>query len=160
MLQSLTSERVKTTPPWPDQITLLQDGLAEQLIQTIEEAVAPRMRLMQQSSTMEEMLEYLRSRADALTKGANLVLFFTQTGSLNAAIKGPSGEEISGKVNWLSGVPEKNIESSSLCRALLEVWLGESGVVPGSKPVFAAGAKALLESENIRRETRKGGTGV
>ena len=108
---------------------------------------------------MEEVLDYLRSRSDALTKGANLVLFFTQTGSLNMAIKGPSGEEeVSGTVNWLSGVPEKSIDNNSLCRALLEVWLGESDSVPGSKPVFAAGARALLESENIRRETRKGGS--
>jgi len=142
------------------QITMLKDGLNEEIATAIEEAIAPRMRLMQQGSVMDEFLGYWRSRAEAMGKGSNVVLFFTQTGTLNMAVKSAAegDEEISGNVNWLSMVPEKAIESPALFRALLEVWLGENGVVPAVKPIFAAGAKALLESENIRRQTRKGGS--
>jgi len=144
------------------QLTILGNNVAEQLAVAIEEAAGPRMRLMQQGSMLDELTLYLRERTEAIAPGSNLVLFFTQTGTLNVSIKASASEEEgapSGSVNWLSGVPEKSIESPALVRALLEVWLGENGVVPAAKPVIAAGAKALLESENIRRQTRKGGSG-
>lgn len=119
------------------------------------------MRLMQQGSVLEDFLRYLRSRSEDIKRGSNIVLLFTQTGTLSISIrKSKDGEsEPTGSVNWLSGLPEKSIESPPLCRALLEVWLGENAVVPNAKPVFANGARALLESENIRRQTRKGGSG-
>lgn len=143
---------------------MLQDGLCEELADAIEDAISPRMRLMQQGKAMEDFLGFFRLRADAMVKGANVVLFFDQTGTLNMAVRAPvaSGETeqpISGTVNWLSGVPEQSWANPALCRALLEAWLGEKTLVPACTPVFAAGAKALLESENIRRQTRKGGSG-
>ena len=52
--------------------------------------------------------------------------------------------------------PDERLESPSLCRALYEVYLGSSPVVPDAIGVWAAGTKRLLESENEKRSTRRG----
>eukprot|EP00193_Tetraselmis_chui_P016742 CAMPEP_0177790452 /NCGR_PEP_ID=MMETSP0491_2-20121128/23362_1 /TAXON_ID=63592 /ORGANISM="Tetraselmis chuii, Strain PLY429" /LENGTH=301 /DNA_ID=CAMNT_0019312527 /DNA_START=135 /DNA_END=1040 /DNA_ORIENTATION=+ len=138
------------------QLTILRSGVGEQIADAIEEAIAPRMRLMQQTAVLDEFIGFFKQRAEDIDKAANVMIFFTQTGTVNIAVKSAAACEQTGPaVNWLGGVPEKSIESPALSR---EVWLGENSVVPNAKPVFAAGAKALLESENIRRQTRKGGS--
>jgi hypothetical protein len=147
------------SPFHPLQLTILRSGVGEQIADAIEEAIAPRMRLMQQTAVLDEFIGFFKQRAEDIDKAANVMIFFTQTGTVNIAVKSAAACEQTGPaVNWLGGVPEKSIESPALSRALLEVWLGENSVVPNAKPVFAAGAKALLESENIRRQTRKGGS--
>lgn len=45
----------------------------------------------------------------------------------------------------------------ALCRALFEVFLGNESVVPDARKVWAAGARSLLDSENVKRATRKSG---
>lgn len=44
-------------------------------------------------------------------------------------------------------VPGKRIESSSLCRALYEIFMGEDPVIPDGKKTWAAGARLLLASQ-------------
>ncbi|KAL4515633.1 hypothetical protein Ndes2437B_g07062 [Nannochloris sp. 'desiccata'] len=61
--------------------------------------------------------------------------------------------------DWSNMVGDLSIGSPSLCRALFEVFLGEKSVIPDAKKEFANGARALLESDKVRRDTRKGGTG-
>ena len=56
-------------------------------------------------------------------------------------------------------VPDICIESASLSRALFEVYLGQSSIIPDAKKEWADGARKLLESEKIRRNTRPGGSG-
>lgn len=51
------------------------------------------------------------------------------------------------------------IESPALSRALFEVYLGESSILPDAKKEWATGARALLDSEKVKRDTRKGGSG-
>lgn len=55
--------------------------------------------------------------------------------------------------------PDLRIPSAGFARAMYEVFLGQSSVVPDVKPEWAKGAKALLESDKIKRDTRKGGSG-
>ena len=55
--------------------------------------------------------------------------------------------------------PELRIDSASLCRALFEVYLGDSSVVPDAKSAWAQGAKALLATDQSKRGTDKGGAG-
>mmetsp|Transcript_16883 Transcript_16883/g.43266 ORF Transcript_16883/g.43266 Transcript_16883/m.43266 type:complete len:308 (+) Transcript_16883:163-1086(+) len=141
------------------QLTILRSGVGEAIAEAIEEAIAPRMRLMQQTAVLDEFTGFFKERSEAIDKGSNVMIFFTQTGTVNLALRSAAAcEETGAAVNWLGGVPDKSIESPALARALLEVWLGENSVVPNAKPTFAAGAKALLESDNIRRQTRKGGS--
>ena len=55
--------------------------------------------------------------------------------------------------------PDKRIESPALCRALYEVFLGSESVVPEARSAWAEGARALLSTEEVRRDSRKGGNG-
>ena len=55
--------------------------------------------------------------------------------------------------------PDLRIESSGMCRAMFEVYLGSNTVVPDAIAVWAEGTKKLLESEEVRRATRRGGSG-
>lgn len=55
--------------------------------------------------------------------------------------------------------PDVRFESPSLCRALFEIFLGETPIIPDAIGRWAEGTKNLLESENERRSSRKGGSG-
>jgi hypothetical protein len=46
-----------------------------------------------------------------------------------------------------------------LCRALFELYLGSESIVPEARSAWAAGARMLLASEQVRRDSRKGGGG-
>ena len=53
--------------------------------------------------------------------------------------------------------PALRVDSPMLCRALFEVFLGADSIVPDARSAWAAGARALLSSEQVRRDTRKSG---
>ena len=59
----------------------------------------------------------------------------------------------------LQAEPDLRIDSPGMCRALFEVYLGGSTVVPEAKVTWAKGARQLLDSEEVRRASRKGGSG-
>ena len=59
----------------------------------------------------------------------------------------------------VQGSPDLRIESPGICRALFEVYLGSNTVVPDAIPVWAEGTKKLLDSEEVKRATRRGGSG-
>ena len=57
--------------------------------------------------------------------------------------------------SYASAKPELRISSLPLCRGLFEIFLGSDTVVPaGRQTVWVAGAKKLLESNNIKRCTK------
>jgi hypothetical protein len=56
-------------------------------------------------------------------------------------------------------VADLSLPSPSLCRALFETYLGSNSVIPDARKEWAKGARALLDSEKTRRDTRKGGSG-
>jgi hypothetical protein len=55
--------------------------------------------------------------------------------------------------------PKDVLQSQGFSRALFELFLGEASIVPAARPVWAAGARELLESEIVKRDSRKGGSG-
>ena len=61
-------------------------------------------------------------------------------------------------VLFMQAKPELRIESPMLCRALFETYLGSESVVPEARAAWAAGARSLLASEQVRRDTRKSGS--
>lgn len=64
------------------------------------------------------------------------------------------------KDNFKSQVlPEFRSQSVALCRGLFEVFLGSESVVPDAKSQWAQGARNLLESERVQKDTRPGGFG-
>ena len=56
--------------------------------------------------------------------------------------------------SYSSSQPEKKYKSVALARALFEIFLGDSPVVNGAKEEWAAGAKLLLESEEVKRNLK------
>ena len=55
--------------------------------------------------------------------------------------------------------PSLRIQSATLCRALLEVYLGNAAVIPEARAAWAKGAQVLMQNEEERRSSRKGGSG-
>jgi hypothetical protein len=55
--------------------------------------------------------------------------------------------------------PKDILKSPGFSRALFELFMGEASIVPGARACWAAGAKELLESDIVKRDTRKGGSG-
>jgi hypothetical protein len=56
-------------------------------------------------------------------------------------------------------VPPHILRSEGFARALFELFLGDNSVTPLARPVWAAGARQLLASEEVKRESRKAGSG-
>lgn len=52
--------------------------------------------------------------------------------------------------------PDFKIQSVQLCRGLFEVFLGSDSVVPDAKRQWAQGAKNLLETDKVQKDTRGG----
>ena len=52
--------------------------------------------------------------------------------------------------------PDLRIEAVSLGRALFEVYLGSNSVVPDARSIWAQGARALLDTEQVRGHTTQG----
>ena len=86
------------------------------------------------------------------------MLWKPAAGALELSLVPPSssgGGGGSGAVDYSTRAPDLTIASPSLCRALFEVYLGSSSVVPDARGAWVSGAKALLDSENVKRETRR-----
>ena len=62
-------------------------------------------------------------------------------------------------VEMLQVQADLKIDSPGLCRALFEVYTGSNTVVPEAKKAWAEGARQLLDSEEVRRSTRRAGGG-
>ncbi len=63
------------------------------------------------------------------------------------------------EVLFLQVQADLKIDSPGLCRALFEVYTGSNTVVPEAKKAWAEGARQLLDSEEVRRSTRRAGGG-
>jgi len=63
------------------------------------------------------------------------------------------------EVVFLQVQADLTIDSPGLCRALFEVCTGSNTVVPEAKKAWAEGARQLLDSEEVRRSTRRAGGG-
>lgn len=61
----------------------------------------------------------------------------------------------------LQVLPDKEISSASLCRALFEVWMGDNAVIPEAKASFSRGIQSLMDSDKQERdEFKPGGRGT
>lgn len=46
-----------------------------------------------------------------------------------------------------------------MCRGLFEIFMGENSSVPEARASWVKGAKSLLDSDNVKRSSRKTGGG-
>lgn len=132
------------------QIQLLRDVEGAQFVEAIEEKLAPRMRLMGDTSSLDQFKQFFQDKS--LTKETNIVLMYRTDGSLDVAVR-------PGRADWANMVADVSIASAGLCRGLFEMFLGSESVVPDARKDWASGARKLLDSDDIRRQTRKGGSG-
>ena len=133
------------------QIELVRDVEGAAFVEALNEALRPRMSLTGELSLLEQFKSFFEDKK--LTKGTNIVLMYRTDGTLDVAVKAQRPE------GWSAVNSDLSISSPSMCRALFEVFLGEKSVIPDAKKEWANGAKALLDSEKVRRDTRRGGSG-
>lgn len=85
-----------------------------------------------------------------------VMCLWTKAGDLEVVVL----DEAAAAATQLEKIAPKNrLKSQGFSRALFELFLGENSVVPQARPVWAAGARELLESEIVKRESRKAGSG-
>jgi hypothetical protein len=131
-------------------IQLARKVEGEQFVGAISEALEPRMRLTGEMATLQKFNSFFQSK-QSLEKGTVITLLWRPEGVLEILLR-----ESDEGLDYSRTQPDERLESPSLCRALYEVYLGSSPVVPDAIGVWAAGTKRLLESENEKRSTRRG----
>ena len=87
-------------------------------------------------------------QAKKLTTGTEILLFWNVVGDTEVLVT-PSAAD-----SYVSAKPELRIRSLSLCRGLFEIFLGSEPAVLAGRAVWAAGARSLLESDNVKRNTK------
>eukprot|EP00955_Chlamydomonas_euryale_P086384 364208-Chlamydomonas_euryale.AAC.39 len=109
--------------------------------------LVPRMQLAGEISTLEKFTGLFESKK--LATGTEVVLLNNVAGELQVLIA-PSAAD-----SYAKAEPELTLASVALSRGLFELFLGSEQVVGGAHEAWAAGAKSLLESDNINREAWK-----
>ncbi|KAK9865812.1 hypothetical protein WJX84_006743 [Apatococcus fuscideae] len=132
------------------QVQLVRNVDGETFFGALQEALEPRLRLSGDMKPLEEMKAFFAGQN--FQKGMNILLLARPEGILEF-VTGQAG------TSFAQARPSLRIESATLCRALLEVYLGGAAVIPDAREAWAKGARALMESEEDRRSDRKGGSG-
>ena len=114
--------------------------------------LAPRLRLTGDMDSLGAFRDYLGGKK--LAKGTALCLLWTPDGALEVAAS--TGDRAPASFA-APDAADLRIESAGLARALFEVYLGSAPASPGARTAWAAGARALLATETVKRDTRKGG---
>lgn len=125
----------------------------DQFVGAIAEALEPRMRLTGQMDVLDKFKTFFASKP-ALEKGTAITMLWTPAGSLELLVRQDDSD-----LNYSTVQPDARFESPSLCRALFEIYMGEKPVIPDAIGRWAEGTRNLLDSENERRSSRKGGSG-
>ncbi len=86
-----------------------------------------------------------------LCKGTQIICLWTKSGNLDVVVLDAAA---AATADLRTMAPQHRVASEGFARALFELFLGEGSVVSAAKPVWAAGARALLESEQVKRESR------
>jgi len=85
-----------------------------------------------------------------------VMCLWTKAGDLEVVLLPPAS---AASTNLETIAPKNRMRSEGFCRALFELFLGGESLVADAKPTWAAAAKELLESEQVKRESRKAGSG-
>jgi len=131
-------------------LRLLRDVEGQQFVDALNKHLVPRMQLAGEMSKLEQFMAYVGGKS--LTNNTEVVMFWNVVGDMEVLVVPQAGDYATLK-------PELRVQSLALCRGLFETFMGSSSVVPEGRPLWAAGAKQLLESEQVKRNTRKGGSG-
>ena len=133
------------------EIELVRNVEGQQFVEALEESLRPRMALSGDMGSLQKLQAFFMGKK--LGKGTVVVLVYRLDGTLDVVVR-------EGRAGGFEGVvPDLCVESAGLSRAIFETYLGGGSIVPDGRPVWAEGAKKLIESDKIRRQTRPGGSG-
>lgn len=130
-------------------IRLLRDVDGPTFAEALEESLAPRMQLIGDMGSLAAFKTFFDDKS--LTNETEIVIFWSMAGDIQVAIS-PSPQE-----TYTSIKPPLTINSGAMARALFELYLGSSAVVPEARKAWVQGVKNLLDYENVKRSTRKDG---
>lgn len=131
---------------------LLRDITGQQFAEAIDEALAPRAKITGTTAELQQFVSFFSARQ--LPKDTQVVFVWplkgAEGGELQAEVVAPGESK-----DLVATAPELRIASPGLARALFELYLGDASVVPEGRPVWAVGAKELLEYDAVKRDTRR-----
>ncbi|KAJ9528111.1 hypothetical protein QJQ45_005747 [Haematococcus lacustris] len=132
-------------------IRLVRDVEGQQFLDALNTTLVPRMSLAGETAKLAEFQQVFEGKK--LVSGTEIAMVGSVVGDLDVTITGPGASRA-----YDSVTPERRIQSMALTRGLFELFLGSNSVVPQARPVWSQGAKLLLESEEVKRATRKSGS--
>eukprot|EP00775_Hariotina_reticulata_P012788 gene12788-12916_t len=133
---------------------MLRDLEGQQFADAVKDKLGPRMSITGDTASLDAFMGYFEGQQ--LSKGTQVLCLWTKAGDLEVVLL-PAESASSADLQTIA--PKNRLRSEGFCRALFELFLGAQSVVSDAKPVWAAGAKELLESEQVKREARKAGSG-
>eukprot|EP00878_Enallax_costatus_P033878 GHUV01037454.1.p2 GENE.GHUV01037454.1~~GHUV01037454.1.p2 ORF type:complete len:134 (+),score=50.27 GHUV01037454.1:761-1162(+) len=133
---------------------MLRDIEGHQFAEAVDGKLKPRMQLTGDLASLEKFTGFFEGVK--LSKGTQVMCLWTKTGKLHVVVLDAAA---AASTDLEKLVPQDKLQSEGFARALFELFLGQQSVVADARPVWAAGAKELLESEIVKRETRKAGSG-
>ncbi|PNH03324.1 hypothetical protein TSOC_010632 [Tetrabaena socialis] len=128
---------------------LTRDITGEQFTDAINKTLLPRMQLAGDTASLDIFNNYFNSKS--LGKDCEVLLLWSMAGDLELLVTPPVTEPY----EYDTAKPELRISSAALGRGLFELFLGSTPVVPGARAEWVKGAKLLVESESVKRASRK-----
>ena len=132
-------------------IDLVRDVEGATFYEALEAAMGARVRLVGEGASLTAFSSFFGGRR--LAKGTAIMMMWRPDGRVEVA----TCEDGAGRGAAAFAAPDAPalaVDAPGLGRALFETYLGDSSVVPAGRAVWAAGARALLESEEVKRDTR------
>ncbi|KAF8068306.1 FAP3 [Scenedesmus sp. PABB004] len=125
--------------------TMLRDLEGKQFSDAVNDKLGPRMQLTGDTASLEAFKGFIEGHK--LAKGTQIMCLWTKAGDLEVVLL-DAAEAAAAELERIA--PKNKLHSEGFARALFELFLGDGSVVADAKPVWAAGAKQLLESEQIK----------
>ncbi len=135
-------------------IDLVRDVEGATFYDALEAAMGARVRLVGEGASLAAFSDFFGGRK--LTKGTAIMMLWRPDGRVEVATCADgAGRGVAAFA--APDAPELAVNAPGLGRALFETYLGEASVVPAGRAAWAQGARALLATEEVKRDTRKGG---
>lgn len=137
-------------------VHLCRDVEGATFAEAINTALLPRCQLTGETDKLASLVQFFT--AEQLKSGSEVLLYWNvAVGDLEAVII--PADAVAGGVKLDTLKPQFRLRSPGLCRALFSVYLGEATVVPEARKAWVKGAQNLLDYENVKRDTRRSGSG-
>lgn len=120
----------------------------------IVEALTPRL-----FGADKEAIQAISNLFDGkeLLKGTEIIVGWRVEGQLEFYVRQGNGKVVQAAKEGM--VPDLVLEQGAISRALFSVYLGSDPISADAKSSYVEGGFELLESEIVKRSTRKGGSG-